>query len=392
MDRQLSTVQIGLIFATVLCGGFFITLILIAAGDSSSKPTTNLDVTEPLVQDIAQFNGDNALISGYRRQYMNDDSYLPKEIRDMVANFIGLPFILEWRGSALVAVFPYYPLDLGGELEYNFLPDGNKSRSEFLKYSQAKSPSVFLPWESKDQPETVFYHDHVGSDGGNADEWKTVTLAVERYEKGKLTTLAATSVAVPDFRRSLTFILEWRGCALVAVLPYPLFLGANVKYNFWPDENKTFNYYQSGPGVRESTDQPETMFYRHRVGSDGRNADQWKTVNLAVQRAYLDEKDDLQYRELATTSVDVPDFRETLRDTVSSDLKLELRPFPREDVLEPEDQYFRIGFQEIELTRYYFGDSYKVVSTNGEPLGTSTDEKQYFESPNFQGTIEYNRH
>eukprot|EP01083_Nonionella_stella_P169525 574990_1 len=286
MDRQLSTVQIGRIFAMVLCSvccGFFITFIIIAAVDSSHKPTTNVDDTEPPRQNITQFNGEHALISGYRRQYMNDDAYLPNGVRDMVANFIGLPFSLEWRGCALVAVFPY-PLDFGDGLVYQFWPDGDKK----LPYTLSKGPSEVSPWESEDQP--------------------------------------------------------------------------------------------------------ETMFYRHRVGSDGRNADQWKTVNLAVQRAYLDEKDDLQYRELATTSVDVPDFRETLRDTVSSDLKLELRPFPREDVLEPEDQYFKIGYCLIRLTRYYFGDSYKVVSTNGEPLGTSTDEKQYFESPNFQGTIKYNRH
>eukprot|EP01083_Nonionella_stella_P117056 348350_1 len=261
MDRPLSTVQIVFIFATVLCCWFFITFLLNGAGHASPELTTHVGVTEPPRQNTIQFgtdgrDGEHALISGYGRQYMTDDidTYLPYGLRDMVAKFIGLPFILEWRGCALVAVFPYYPLDLGGELEYNFWPDGNKSRSEFLKYSQAKSPSVFLPWESKDQPETVFYHDHVGSDGGNADEWKTVTLAVERYSNGKFRTLATTkSVAVPDFRR-------------------------------------------------------------------------------------------------------------TLREAVSSDLNLKLREFPREDVLKPEDQYFKIGYCLIRLTRYYFGDSYKVVS------------------------------
>eukprot|EP01083_Nonionella_stella_P003601 10366_1 len=281
MDRQLSTVQIGRIFAMVLCSvccGFFITFIIIAAVDSSHKPTTNVDDTEPPRQNITQFNGEHALISGYRRQYMNDDAYLPNGVRDMVANFIGLPFSLEWRGCALVAVFPY-PLDFGDGLVYQFWPDGDKK----LPYTLSKGPSEVSPWESEDQPETMFYLDRDGSWGSTTDKWKTVTLAVERYSNGKFRTLATTkSVAVPDFRR-------------------------------------------------------------------------------------------------------------TLREAVSSDLNLKLREFPREDVLKPEDQYFKIGYCLIRLTRYYFGDSYKVVSLGGYPLGTSDKRKQFYESPNFRGAIKYNR-
>eukprot|EP01083_Nonionella_stella_P200590 734452_1 len=296
MDRPLSTVQIVFIFATVLCCWFFITFLLNGAGHASPELTTHVGVTEPRVtepprQNTIQFgtdgrDGEHALISGYGRQYMTDDidTYLPYGLRDMVAKFIGLPFILEWRGCTLAAVFPY-PLDLGGELKYNFWPDGDKT----LNYYQNAWPSEVRRWQSKNQPETLFYHHRAGE-----------------------------------------------------------------------------------------------------LRSDAYNADKWKTVSLVVEQRYYDEKNAPQYRTLPITSVNVPDFRRALREAISSDLNIELLPFPRTNVFSKNEQYFLVRIDLLFLARNYFGDSYKMVSANGDPLGTNAKDKEDFESPNYIVAISYN--
>eukprot|EP01083_Nonionella_stella_P091401 255548_1 len=240
------------------------------------EPTTNVIVAESPPLNVIEIQ--HALISGYHR---DGDYDFPVDLLDMVAKFTGMPFILEWRGCSLVAIFPY-PLDFGDDLHYHFWPDGN----EKLEYSQERS-SDYSDWKSKDQPETTFYRHHAGG------------------------------------------------------APY---------------------HYNNGP-----------------------NADKWNSVTLVVQRSSSDENDALQY-EIA--SVEVPDFRETLHAAVSTDLNTEFLNFPRENVFEPPEQYFQMHYNYIDLTRYYCADLSKVVSTDGDPL--SHEERREYESPTFRRGISYN--
>eukprot|EP01083_Nonionella_stella_P114772 339667_1 len=172
------------------------------------EPTTNVIVAEYPPLNVIEIQ--HALISGYHR---DGDYDFPVDLLDMVAKFTGMPFILEWRGCSLVAIFPY-PLDFGDDLHYHFWPDGN----EKLEYSQERS-SDYSDWKSKDQPETTFYRHHAGgapyhyNNGPNADKWNSVTLVVQRSSSDENDALQyeIASVEVPDFRENLSKVVSTGG-------------------------------------------------------------------------------------------------------------------------------------------------------------------------------------
>eukprot|EP01083_Nonionella_stella_P128826 390496_1 len=191
------------------------------------------------------------------------------------------------------------------------------------------------------------------------------------------------------------FDLKWRGTFLFAVHPHPIdFHRTGVWYEFVAKNNEgkeiRIPYQEYTPESEwEWPDEPEMRFWDCRPlktrGQD--NADQWTSVTLKVSR--LDEK--RGWETWPTTTVDVPDFHDTLQEALRKDLNLPELVIPETDVEELGGyQYFHLGPAWIFMTRFYCdgdgGGSYEVVPTDGEIL--ISDELRI---DNLSLTVEYNK-
>eukprot|EP01083_Nonionella_stella_P128827 390497_1 len=196
------------------------------------------------------------------------------------------------------------------------------------------------------------------------------------------------------------FYLEWRGSILYAIHPNPIdfdFNRAGVRYEFVAKigEQKEIQIDHHDNGQKgyqrfwKSPDKPEKRLLSFIPGgpSGHDSTDHWASVTLKVSR--LDEK--RGWETWPTTTVDVPDFHDTLQEALRKDLNLPELVIPETDVEELGGyQYFHLGPAWIFMTRFYCdgdgGGSYEVVPTDGEIL--ISDELRI---DNLSLTVEYNK-
>eukprot|EP01083_Nonionella_stella_P280581 954490_1 len=76
--------------------------------DNSEIDDTTPDDVPPA--DVFEIIKAPLVIDRFYKESMKNDSHLPVGVRKMIVGFLGEPFVLEWRGTLLVAVHPN-PID-----------------------------------------------------------------------------------------------------------------------------------------------------------------------------------------------------------------------------------------------------------------------------------------
>eukprot|EP01083_Nonionella_stella_P128825 390494_1 len=171
------------------------------------------------------------------------------------------------------------------------------------------------------------------------------------------------------------FHLEWRGTYLFAVHPNPIdFDRTDMSYEFvaridgrkeirMRHQENIFKHYW------KSSDKPEMNFCKHGAqGSKSQDsADHWTSVTLKV--SHLDAK--REWKTWDITTVDVPNFHETLQDKLRDDLHLPELVIPKNKFNVQEYggvKYFDLSARHLSMTRFYCdsegGGSYEVVQSD----------------------------
>eukprot|EP01083_Nonionella_stella_P128828 390501_1 len=160
------------------------------------------------------------------------------------------------------------------------------------------------------------------------------------------------------------FHLEWRGTYLFAVHPNPIdFDRTDMSYEFVAriDGRKEIRMRHLGD--------PEMEFSKHGAqGSKSQDsADHWTSVTLKV--SHLDAK--REWKTWDITTVDVPNFHETLQDKLRDDLHLPELVIPKNKFNVQEYggvKYFDLSARHLSMTRFYCdsegGGSYEVVQSD----------------------------
>eukprot|EP01083_Nonionella_stella_P003285 9370_1 len=198
------------------------------------------------------------------------------------------------------------------------------------------------------------------------------------------------------------FVLEWRGTLLVAVHPNPIdFDLTDVWYEFVAKnkEGKEIRINHDGYTPESDwklLDKPEMRFNRYRAGrkrgQDNSAADHWKSVTLKV--AYLDEKRE-RVTWWPTTTVNVPNFHETLQEKLRVDLNLPELEIPKRYVVGKigDVDYFRLRSYQIDMTRFYCdregGRSYEVVHDQSDEDDLTSEE--FYTDLSFSLYIKYRK-
>eukprot|EP01083_Nonionella_stella_P128823 390490_1 len=198
------------------------------------------------------------------------------------------------------------------------------------------------------------------------------------------------------------FDLKWRGTFLFAVHPHPIdFHRTGVWYEFVAKnkEGKEIRINHDGYTPESDwklLDKPEMRFNRYRAGrkrgQDNSAADHWKSVTLKV--AYLDEKRE-RVTWWPTTTVNVPNFHETLQEKLRVDLNLPELEIPKRYVVGKigDVDYFRLRSYQIDMTRFYCdregGRSYEVVHDQSDEDDLTSEE--FYTDLSFSLYIKYRK-